>query len=540
MHTSPNHRRGTGHTRSHAPVTGFFLPQNILDVCGDRSLAVAIYALVARLWIGSKDPVSLTRAAIQCFDPSATTRRIVNASSWLTKQKLLSVVKIGGRNHYVPMFLLRNGTSTPWSADQPRYGRPESMPYVVAPFRLFDAYLGTLTTHSYAPATVSRYTTKPLLGLDDVGAYIINMHRYTRGAHLFTGTKQHPYELTTLLNQGLLQQRENGFIDVVSVPSLDSVLQHVAARSWGNPAAIGLTPDGQARIGIARIKLAPADETVPDHARLLGPQQLVGLSLNDVIRVPSPVHDTAPQEPSPRAAPVPVPVSHKQSVDPSNLATYQLLSGRKCLAAHLFADLPYDAVFERLQENPDMVGAAITINFRNDPPTITRIQRYKDAAVLVTHRAADEPAALPEQGAAALATPCATDGPAVSAARDAAAHRDTELTPWAADWTPTTQMEALHAWQCPSWWGSPLPRKTAALVYDLMVLGSDGQQVQNWPPTPTDTVVLIVQDAAAANVLNTVPTNIRSLVQTIADSRDPLDVGVAVQPRQKRKEEHDE
>ncbi len=540
MYTSPKQQRGTGHTRSQAPVTGFYVPQNILDVCGERSLAVAIYALVARLWIGSKGPVALTRAAIQAFDPSATTRRIVNASSWLTKQQLLSVVKIGGRNHYVPMFLLRNGTSTPWSADQPRYGRPESMAFVVAPFRLFDAYLGTLTTHSYAPATVSRYTTKPLLSLDDVGAYIINMHRYTRGHGVFTGTKQHPYDLKPLLNQGLLQQRENGFIDVVSVPSLDSVLQHVAARSWGNPAAIGLTPDGQARIGIARIQLAPADETVPDHAPLLGPQQLVGLSINDVISLPSTKGRPQPNENQRASVDSPTGVPQVEHVAPSNLATYQLLSDRQCLAAHQFADLPYDAVFERLQEKPAMVGGAITINFRLDPPTKTRIQRYKDAEALATHRAADDHVALVERDAAALATHRAADDHAALAERDATVHRDAVPAPWAADWMPTTQMEALQAWQCPSWWGSPLPRKTAALVYDLTVLGTDGQPVQNWPPTPTDTVVLIVQDAAAANVLNAVPTTIRSLVQTIADSRDPLDVGVAVRPRQRRKEEHDE
>jgi len=620
----PATQRSSG--RRKEPVTAFYLPQVVIDVCAHRTLAVALYTLIARLWIGNKAAVALPRPALQAYDPTITTRRIVNAMNWLMKQKLITSVKIGGRNHYVPMYLLRNGTSIPWSDSTRHYGRPNEMPYVVVPFRLFEGYLGTITPHSHAPAEISRYTTQPLLSLDDLGAYIINMLQYTRGKKdLFVGTAKYPYDSTLLFNHGLLAQRENGFVDVVDVPSLDVILQRVMAQSWGNPQAVTLTTKGQTRIGLPCIQIAPADETVPAIVPLLKQTQLVGLSLNDVIRVSSSSVGPANQpDTAPTSAPEPV---GEYTPAVFNQDTYDLLIKRECYAAHLLAHLPYDAVAERLNDHPDLRKGALTLNFRADPPTTTRIQRYKEEQALQARQALEEQAVLAERAQkeqallaqldheyAAICKETAVSGLPWSDLSDAsvalrdflttslelpatilnqitiaymdaadsiytlisvpstwiggcwealcsrwlcqatAKHReqvrvvfvpntpatptqtldvppptDTESTdaPWPADWTPTTVAEAHRAMQTPTWWGSDIPPHLIPLVEEVVVL-SDGQRISLWPPSPADTIVLVVKDETDAQILRTSTNSLYALIQSIADCRTPLDIAIGV------------
>src|SRR5215207_6811713 len=148
-----------------------FLPQRLIADFQANPAAIAVYALIARLFLIYQEPIPLSAADLQRYDPTLSygaargaLQRLV-ALRWLTDQS-------GHKNHYTPSWGVIKGTASPWRMDAPTLGRPSHVVTLRLDRRLLDVGLGKLVPHPTYPAqTKDRYLEQPILSLRDVGAY---------------------------------------------------------------------------------------------------------------------------------------------------------------------------------------------------------------------------------------------------------------------------------------------------------------------------------------------------------------------------------
>jgi hypothetical protein len=147
------------------------LPHRLIADLQMNPAAIGVYALITRLFLIYQEPIPLSAADLQRYDPKLSygaargaLQRLV-ALHWLTEQS-------GHKNHYTPTWGPIKGVARPWRMDAPTLGRPAHVMTLRLDRRLLDVGLGKLVPHPTYPAQTSdRYLQQPIFSLRDVGAY---------------------------------------------------------------------------------------------------------------------------------------------------------------------------------------------------------------------------------------------------------------------------------------------------------------------------------------------------------------------------------
>jgi len=157
------------------------VPDALILTFAHDPLAVGVYVAIARFVMAAKDSVPLAARDLAAWmgsdreaDRAAIMRRIVKLEErgWVvisrttaTKHRLLPT---WGRDQL--------GVVRPWRIDQANSGRPNHVRGRRVPLGLLDDYVGRLDPQpSHGHALISRYFTRPLLDLTDIGVYTIGL-----------------------------------------------------------------------------------------------------------------------------------------------------------------------------------------------------------------------------------------------------------------------------------------------------------------------------------------------------------------------------
>src|SRR5262249_47383779 len=138
-------------------------------------LAIALYFLVARLYLVRQQPVPLSRGDVQLFDPTAKIGAIKRALDRLIQAGWL-IEAIGHKSSYTPIWGRRRGTDIPyqWNIGEQRLGCPKHIwtSAIRVDRAILDLFMGKFEPHERNPH-IESYFTRPLLSLQDIGAYIL-------------------------------------------------------------------------------------------------------------------------------------------------------------------------------------------------------------------------------------------------------------------------------------------------------------------------------------------------------------------------------
>jgi hypothetical protein len=148
-----------------------FLPQRLIADLQANPAAIGVYALIARLFLIYQEPIPLSAADLQRYDPSLSYGAARGALQRLAALRWLND-QTGHKNQYTPIWGVIKGMASPWRMDAPTLGRPAHVVTLRLDRRLLDVGLGKLIPHPTYPAqTKDRYLEQPILSLRDVGAY---------------------------------------------------------------------------------------------------------------------------------------------------------------------------------------------------------------------------------------------------------------------------------------------------------------------------------------------------------------------------------
>jgi hypothetical protein len=224
-------------------------------------LAVGVYVAIARLSLAVKGAVSLAARDLVAWmgsnrdaDRAAMMRRIVKLErdGWVIVERATAtkhrLIPTWGRD--------QAGTVRPWRCDEAHSGRPAHVRGRRVPLALLDDYLGRLDPQpGHGRALISRYLTRPLLDLTDVGVYTIGLRAEIspspRLRHL------------GLYNQaGMLPPADNRSLLISAVTGTLTTLEGDAV------VAVLLSVQGRARLGIKTPIVAGSNHA--DTERLYG------------------------------------------------------------------------------------------------------------------------------------------------------------------------------------------------------------------------------------------------------------------------------
>src|SRR5438552_3253492 len=149
------------------------VPTRLIIEMRDNLLALALYCLVARLYLIAHAPVALSRADILRYDPSLKVGAVKRALDRLVAEGWL-IEETGHKNRYTPTWgRNRSDVPRPWQIGADYLGCPRHVFTVRLDRGILDIYMGKLTPHTRNTAAVERWHTMPLIGLRDVGAYLL-------------------------------------------------------------------------------------------------------------------------------------------------------------------------------------------------------------------------------------------------------------------------------------------------------------------------------------------------------------------------------
>jgi hypothetical protein len=228
---------------SQRPSNYVLVPDPLIIAFADDPLAVGVYAAVARLVAVAKDAVPLAARDLVAWmgseresDRAAVMRRIVKLeqAGWLMVDR-----QSQHKHHLLPAWGRdRAGQPQPWRLDVTDTGRPAYLRGRRVPVGLFDTYLGRLDPRpGHRRALISRYLTRPLLTLTDIGVYTIGLRAEVAPAdrlqqlHLQSNAGMSP----PAPSEDLLARAVSGALTI----TLD-----------GLTVAVGLTMQGYMRLGI--------------------------------------------------------------------------------------------------------------------------------------------------------------------------------------------------------------------------------------------------------------------------------------------------
>jgi hypothetical protein len=163
------------------PARYVLVPDPLIAALAHDPLAIGVYVAIARLTMVAKAAVPLAARDLAGWmgtqrdaDRAAIMRRIVKLEEggWVIVERTTAskhrLLPTWGRD--------QAGIVRPWRFDTPDSGRPGHLRGRRVPLALFDDYLGRLDPGpGQGRALVSRYFTRPLLDLTDIGVYAIGL-----------------------------------------------------------------------------------------------------------------------------------------------------------------------------------------------------------------------------------------------------------------------------------------------------------------------------------------------------------------------------
>lgn len=169
------------HTKRVIPFRYVLVPDSLIVAFAHDPLAVGIYVAIARLALVAKGAVSVAARDLVVWmgsdrdaDRAAIMRRIVK----LAEDGWLSIERTAPAKHRLLPTWGRDQSDTvrAWRFDMADSGRPSHLRGRRLPIALFDIYLGRLYPRpGHGRALISRYFTRPLLDLIDIGVYTIGL-----------------------------------------------------------------------------------------------------------------------------------------------------------------------------------------------------------------------------------------------------------------------------------------------------------------------------------------------------------------------------
>jgi hypothetical protein len=227
------------------------VPDPLIIAFADDPLAVGVYVAVARLVAVAKGAVPLAARDLVAWmgseresERAAVMRRIVKLeqAGWLMVDR-----QSQHKHHLLPTWGRdRSGRPQPWQLDAADVGRPAHLRGRRVSVGLFDTYLGRLDPRpGHRRAVVSRYLTRPLLTLTDIGVYTIGLRAEVASTERL---------------QQLQLQSDAG---MSPPPPSEDLLARAASGALtitldGMMVAVGLTMQGYVRLGIVPPALQPS------------------------------------------------------------------------------------------------------------------------------------------------------------------------------------------------------------------------------------------------------------------------------------------
>jgi hypothetical protein len=155
------------------------VPDALILAFAHDPLAIGIYVAIARLVTAAKQAVPVAARDLALWmgrdrdaDRATVMRRIVKLAEagWLSVERSTS-----NKHRLLPTWGLDiSGEPRLWRFDASEHCKPEHVRGRRVPLALLDTYLGRLDTQpGHTPAVISRYFTRPLLDLTDIGVYTI-------------------------------------------------------------------------------------------------------------------------------------------------------------------------------------------------------------------------------------------------------------------------------------------------------------------------------------------------------------------------------
>jgi hypothetical protein len=200
------------------------IPDPLIGAFAHDPLAVGVYVAIARLALIAKAAVPLAAWDLVAWmgsereaDRAAVMRRIVK----LEQGGWVIVARAPAAKHRLLPTWGRDQTAQvrPWRFDDVGRGRPQHLRGRRLPLAVFDCYLGRLDPQwQHGRALISRYFTRPLLDLTDIGVYTIGLRAEIRptprlrhlGLHSDTGMlpPPHTHSLLSAASVGALTTLE--------------------------------------------------------------------------------------------------------------------------------------------------------------------------------------------------------------------------------------------------------------------------------------------------------------------------------------------
>jgi hypothetical protein len=157
------------------------IPDPLIAACAHDPLAIGVYVAIARLAVATKTVVPIAARDLAAWigsdrdaDRAAIMRRIIKLeeAGWVIVER-----STAAKHRLLPTWGRdQNGATRPWRFDCRDSGRPSHLRGRRVPLALFDDYIGRLDPlPGQGRALISRYLTRPLLDLTDIGIYTIGL-----------------------------------------------------------------------------------------------------------------------------------------------------------------------------------------------------------------------------------------------------------------------------------------------------------------------------------------------------------------------------
>lgn len=246
--------QSTERPRSSTPDGYVLMPSRLLADLRDNQIALGIYALIGRLFLVEHTPIPLSVADVRRYDPSLSYGAVTRAFNRLVRDGWLAeTAALGRKSCYLPTWGRINGVDRPWRLDIERLGQPRHISALKLDRRLLTLYIGRLDTHSLHPAIITRYPTRPVLSLVDVGAYALTQ------AGIPTITPM-------LVRLGLVRDGQT-----CQLPSDTKILAQISQLTLEEPNDIELTNRGLRRMGVT-----PPEDTDTSQLLFFVPPNRIG------------------------------------------------------------------------------------------------------------------------------------------------------------------------------------------------------------------------------------------------------------------------
>jgi hypothetical protein len=220
------------------------VPDALILAFANDPLAVGVYAAIARLVVAAKDAVPLAARDLATWmgsdreaDRAAIMRRIANLGErgWLmitrTRASKHQLCPTWGTDHM--------GTVRPWQLNRSDSGRPAHVRGRRLPLGVLDDYVGRLDPQpGHRHALISRYFTRPLLDLADIGVYVTGLR-----AEVTPTPRLHHLGLHTVAGVTAPADGES-LIGLAAAGQLTTIV-------GSSIAPVQLSFQGQARLGVA-------------------------------------------------------------------------------------------------------------------------------------------------------------------------------------------------------------------------------------------------------------------------------------------------